>query len=57
MSVLCDTFGTGTVEQDNLTQIVNQVFDMRPAAIIEQLQLRRPIYRATAAYGLRAHGY
>lgn len=51
VSVLCDTFGTGTVEQDKLTQIVNQVFDMRPAAIIEQLQLRRPIYRATAAYG------
>ena len=51
VSVLCDTFGTGTVEQDKLTQIVNQVFDMRPAAIIEQLQLRRPIYHATAAYG------
>ncbi len=51
VSILVDTFGTGTVSDDRLTEAVSQVFDFRPAAIIERLNLRRPIYRQTAAYG------
>lgn len=51
VSVLVDTFGTGTVSDDALEAAVEKVFDLRPAAIIQQLDLRRPIYRATAAYG------
>ncbi len=51
VSVLVDTFGTGNLPDDMLSDIVNQLFDLRPAAIIEALQLRRPIYKATAAYG------
>ncbi len=46
-----DTFGTGTVPDDVLTKALGAVFDPRPAAIIEQLDLRRPIYQATSAYG------
>jgi len=46
-----DTFGTGKLSDEKLSVIVDEVFDMRPAAIIERLDLRRPIYRATAAYG------
>ncbi len=50
-SVLVDTFGTGTIGDDRLAEIVSKVFDFRPAAIIRKLDLRRPIYRQTAAYG------
>jgi S-adenosylmethionine synthetase len=46
-----DTFGTGTVTDDALAKGIAKVFDARPAAIIEQLHLRRPIYRVTSAYG------
>ncbi len=51
VSVLIDTFGTGKVSDEVLTAAVNKVFDLRPAAIIRDLDLRRPIYRQTAAYG------
>ena len=51
VSILVETFGTGTVEDDLLTKAVDQVFDFRPAAIIRDLDLRRPIYRQLAAYG------
>ena len=51
VSVLVDTFGTGKVFDEVLEQAVNHVFDLRPTAIINRLDLRRPIYRQTAAYG------
>ena len=51
VSVMVDTFDTGTVGDDVITQAVTQVFDLRPAAIIVELDLRRPIFRKTAAYG------
>ena len=51
VSVRVDTFGTGTVPDEQLSDAVEQVFDMRPAAIIRDLGLRRPIYRQLAAYG------
>jgi len=51
VSLTVDTFGTGKLSDEKLSVIVDEVFDMRPAAIIERLDLRRPIYRATAAYG------
>ncbi len=51
VSVRVDTFGTGTVSDAALEEAVNKVFDLRPAAIIKRLDLRRPIYRQTAAYG------
>ena len=51
VSVLVDTFGTGKVSDEVLEQAVNHVFDLRPTAIINRLDLRRPIYRQTAAYG------
>ncbi|MBQ3519090.1 MAG: methionine adenosyltransferase [Clostridia bacterium] len=51
VSVLVDTQGTGKVADSVLSDAVNKVFDLRPAAIIESLQLRRPIYRQLAAYG------
>ena len=51
VSVMIETFGTGTVSDDKLSEAVSKVFDLRPAAIIETLQLRRPIYRQLAAYG------
>ena len=51
MSVLVDTFGTGKVDDAVISKAVNEVFDFRPAAIIDTLQLRRPIYRPLAAYG------
>ena len=51
VSVLVDTFGTGKVSDEVLEHAVNQVFDLRPTAIINRLNLRRPIYRQTAAYG------
>ena len=50
-SIMVDTFGTGAVEDDKLVEIVRENFDLRPAGIIKMLDLRRPIYKATAAYG------
>ena len=51
VSVMVDTFGTGVVADDVIAQIVNEVFDLRPVAIITALDLRKPIYRNLAAYG------
>lgn len=51
VSVMVDTFGTGTVSEEKLTQAVRKIFDLRPAGIIEMLDLKRPIYKQTAAYG------
>ena len=51
VSVMVDTFGTGKVSNAELAAAVDKVFDMRPAAIIDKLNLRRPIYQQTAAYG------
>lgn len=50
-SVMVDTFGTGKVADDKLVEIIRENFDLRPAGIIKMLDLRRPIYRPTAAYG------
>ena len=50
-SVMVDTFGTGKVSDDKLVEIVRENFDLRPAGIIKMLDLRRPIYKQTAAYG------
>ena len=50
-SVMVDTFGTGKLSNEKLTQIVREHFDLRPAGIIRMLDLRRPIYKQTAAYG------
>jgi S-adenosylmethionine synthetase len=51
VSLLVETFGTETVSIDSITKAVREVFDLRPAAIIRDLDLRRPIYKKTAAYG------
>ncbi|MBR5873855.1 MAG: methionine adenosyltransferase [Oscillospiraceae bacterium] len=51
VSVLVDTFGTNTVEEEKIEAAVAQVFDLRPRAIIDTLELRKPIYRQLAAYG------
>ena len=51
VSVMVNTYGTGTVSNEKLAEAVNKVFDLRPAAIIDTLDLRRPIYSQTAAYG------
>ncbi|MDE6406681.1 MAG: methionine adenosyltransferase [Lachnospiraceae bacterium] len=50
-SVMVDTFGTGKIADDRLVEIVRENFDLRPAGIIKMLDLRRPIYKQTAAYG------
>lgn len=50
-SVRVDTFGTGKVSEDKLVEIVRKHFDLRPAGVIKMLDLRRPIYKQTAAYG------
>ena len=50
-SIRIDTFGTGKLSEDKLVDIIRENFDMRPAGIIQMLDLRRPIYKATAAYG------
>lgn len=50
-SILVDTFGTGKVSDEKLTEAVRKVFDLRPAGIIKMLDLRRPIYKQTASYG------
>ncbi len=51
VSIMVDTFGTGTVSDEALSDAVRKVFDLRPTAIIKELDLRRPIYRQLAAYG------
>ncbi len=51
VSIMVDTFGTGKVSDEKLSEAVNRVFDLRPAAIIDTLALRNPIYRNTSAYG------
>ena len=50
-SIQVDTFGTGKLSDQRLTEIVRENFDLRPAGIIKMLNLRRPIYKQTAAYG------
>ncbi len=50
-SIMVDTFGTGKISDDKLVSVVRENFDLRPAGIIKMLDLRRPIYRQTAAYG------
>lgn len=51
VSIAVDTFGTGTISEEDLVKLVRKHFDLRPAGIIKQLDLRRPIYKQTAAYG------
>ena len=51
VSVLVDTFGTGVISDDSVSKIIDEVFDLRPAKIIETLNLRTPIYEKTASYG------
>jgi len=51
VSIMVNTFGTGKLPEERLSALVRETFDMRPAAIIEQLDLLRPIYKKTAAYG------
>ncbi len=51
VSIAIDTFGTGQVEESKLVELVRELFDLRPAGIIKMLDLRRPIYKQTAAYG------
>jgi len=51
VSVLVETYGTSTIEEERLERIVKEVFDMRPKAIIDHLNLLRPIYKKTASYG------
>jgi S-adenosylmethionine synthetase len=51
VSVRCVTFGTGKIDEEQLTNVVRQVFDLRPGKIVEQLDLKKPQFRSTAAYG------
>lgn len=51
VSIAVDTFGTGIVSEEKIVEVIKKVFDLRPAAIIKELDLKRPIYKQTAAYG------
>ena len=51
VSLLVETFGTAKVEEAKIVEAVKEVFDLRPGAILRDLDLRRPIYKKTAAYG------
>jgi S-adenosylmethionine synthetase len=51
VSILVDTFGTAAIPEEKISELVGKHFDLRPAAIIQKLDLRRPIYKKTAAYG------
>ena len=51
ISISVDTFGTGAICDSEIVKLINKHFDLRPAAIIKMLDLRRPIYKQTAAYG------
>ena len=48
---MVDTFGTGKLSEDKIVELIRENFDLRPAGIIKMLDLRRPIYKLTAAYG------
>lgn len=50
-AIMADTFGTGKITDDEIANLIEKNFDLRPAAIIRDLDLRRPIYRQVAAYG------
>ena len=50
-SIMVDTFGTGKMEDEKIVEMIRENFDLRPAGIIKMLDLRRPIYKQTAAYG------
>ena len=50
-SIMVDTYGTGRLSDEKLVEIIRDNFDLRPAGIIKMLDLRRPIYKQTAAYG------
>jgi S-adenosylmethionine synthetase len=51
VSIRCDLFGTGKVSEEKLTAAIREVFDLRPAAIIRDLEMKRPVFKRTAAYG------
>jgi len=51
LSLFIETFGTGKVSDDEIVRLINEYFDLRPAGIIQSLNLRRPIYQPTAAFG------
>ena len=51
VSIAIETFGTNHIDDANIVEVVNKHFDLRPGAIIEDLKLRRPIYKQTAAFG------
>ena len=51
VSIFVDTFGTGIIDDEEIVKLVRKHFDLTPAGIIDMLNLRRPIYRRTAAYG------
>ena len=51
VSIMVETFGTGKIEDEKIVELIEKHFDLRPAAIIRDLELRRPIYRQVAAYG------
>ena len=51
VSIMVETFGTGKIDEEKIVELVKKTFDLRPAGIIKMLDLRRPIYRQTAAYG------
>ena len=51
VSVRIDTFGTGVISDEKIEKIVDELFDLRPSAIIKKLNLRRPIYTQTSSYG------
>ena len=51
LSIFVETFGTGKVSDDEILRLINEHFDLRPAGIIQSLNLRRPIYQPTAAFG------
>lgn len=51
VSISVDTFGTNSIPEEKIVNIIREVFDLTPAGIIDSLDLRRPIYRQTAAYG------
>jgi S-adenosylmethionine synthetase len=51
VSIMVESFGTSVIGDDRIEELVREIFDLRPAAIIDDLDLRRPIYRQTAAYG------
>ena len=50
-SIMVDAFGTGKISEEKMVQMIRENFDLRPAGIIKMLDLRRPIYKRTAAYG------